>query len=524
MADDRLSWFRFEVDGRSATYGAGGDGPPVVFLHGWALGSRAYKRAVRRLMRRGCRVYAPSMPGFGGTADLPGPSVSIADYAGWTEAFMDAVGIGEPALVVGHSFGGGVAIKLAQTYPDRVGYLVLLNSVGVATNRPVWEWALRLGGELLPTRQGIETMRAMRDDFVANLVRNPLGLIRAGELARKADLRDELAELRERGLPVLALMTTDDGVIPRTAFEALCNAVGTDGRLVSGRHSWLLADPDSFDEVLANVVEVRVADHRAAVATSRAADVADALRDTKVPRRVVGALLRDAPPLWLMSASPTVLAGDLALCHPTFGRDEVRAVARQMHDPNTFRLTVVAADRRGLLADTAGVLGAHGLSIAAASAATWPKRGIALHSLTITDAAEVEPTTWERLGHDLRAVGAHGGNLRPAFEPSGRASVTINETGADHTLVRIAATDQIGLLSAICRWFADHGVSIESLHATTEDGNARDVLVVTGPFDASVLARHLSGGAAGTASGSIRATRHRERPVTVKKGTSTLQL
>src|SRR5205807_1350315 len=118
-----------------------------------------------------------------------------------------------------------------------------------------------------------------------------------------------------------------------------------------------------------------------------------------------------------MSAHPAVLAGDVALCHPTFGRGEVRAVARQMHDPNTFRLTVVAADRRGLLADTAGVLGAHGLSITEASAATWPKRGIALHALTITDAAEVESTTWKELGADLRAVGAHGGEMRPAFKP-----------------------------------------------------------------------------------------------------------
>jgi pimeloyl-ACP methyl ester carboxylesterase/predicted amino acid-binding ACT domain protein len=492
MTDDHLSWFRFEVDGRRATYGAGGDGPPVVFLHGWALGSRAYKRAVRRLMRRGCRVYAPSMPGFGGTADLPGPSISIADYADWTDAFMAAVDIDEPALVVGHSFGGGVAIKLAQAHPERVSYLVLLNSVGVVTERPIWEWALRLCGEILPTRQGVETMRAMRDDFVANLVRNPIGLLRAGELARKADLREELAELRERGLPVLALMTTDDGVIPKTAFEALCNAVGTEGQMLSGRHSWLLADPDSFDEVLANVVEVRVADHRAAVATGRAAEVADALRGTKVPKRVVGTLLREAPPLWLMSAPPPVLAADLALCHPKFGPDEVRAVARQIEGPSTVRLTIVASDRRGLLADTAGVLAAHGLSIAEASAATWAKQGIALHALTITGAVDLPPGAWERIGDDLRAVGMEGEKLRPVFAPSGRPIVTVDGTGSEQALVRVTANDEIGLLWAICRWFADHELSIESLHATTEEGLAHDVFLVTGRCDPPDLARHLT--------------------------------
>lgn len=496
MAEDRLSWYRLEVDGRAATFGAGGDGPPVVFLHGWALGSRAYKRAVRRLMRRGCRVYAPSMPGFGGTADLDGPSVSIADYAAWVDAFMEVVGISEPALVVGHSFGGGVAIKLAQAHPHRVGYLVLLNSVGVVAERPIWEWAMGLCGELLPTRHGIETMRAMRDDFVANLVRNPLGLIRAGELARRADLRDELEELRDRGLPVLALMTTGDGVIPRHAFEALCNAVGTEGRTVPGRHSWLLADADSFDEVLANVVEVRVARHRSELAPSRAAAIMQALRATKVPRGVVNHLLGRASPLWLMSAPPPVLAGDLVLCHPTFRPGEVRAVARPIEGPGAVRLTVVAADRHGLLADTAGVLASHGQSITEASAMTWAEPGLALHALSVANADDLDSEAWARLGDDLHAIGTADEKSRPAFTPSGRPIVTVDGASIDQTLVRVTANDQIGLLWAICQWLADHSISIDALHASTENGLAQDVFLVTGAFDPNELEAHLAAGPA----------------------------
>ena len=61
-SDDHLSWHRTTVSGRRAVYGVGGaDGPPVVFLHGWALGSRAYKRAMRRLTSRGCRVIRPRL-------------------------------------------------------------------------------------------------------------------------------------------------------------------------------------------------------------------------------------------------------------------------------------------------------------------------------------------------------------------------------------------------------------------------------------------------------------------------------
>jgi len=492
VVDDHLTWQRIDVEGRRATYGVGGDGPPVVFLHGWALGSRAYTRAVRRLMRRGCRVYAPAMPSFGGTADLPGAAMSIEGYADWVDEFMGAVRIDEPALVIGHSFGGGVAIKLAETHPERVGYLVLLNSVGGPTNRPIWEWVVHLSREVIPTRQGIETMRAMRDDLVANLVRNPIGLLRAGELARGADLRRELAALRERGLPVLALTTDGDGVIPHAAFEALCSAVGTEGRVLTGRHSWLLADPDSFDEVLGNVVEVRVAHHHAVAATGRAREVAEALRATSIPPRVADRLLRDAPPLWLMSAPARVLAADLALCHPNLGPREVRAVARPIEGSTALRLTVVAHDRPGLLADTTGVLAAHGLAVGEASAATWSGRGIALHALTLHDAVQVASGGWERIGADLRAAGTGGHHPGPSFVAVGRASVTVNGTEPERILVRVTAPDQIGLLNEICRWFADSALSIESLHAATDEATAHDVFLVAGRCDASELAAHLS--------------------------------
>ena len=67
-------------------------------------------------------------------------------------------------------------------------------------------------------------------------------------------------------------------------------------------------------------------------------------------------------------------------------------------------------------------------------------------------------------------------------------------TGQDtgRTVVRVVAPDQLGLLWAACRWFADNDVSIEATNASTVDGVARDVFVVTGEFDADALAGYLS--------------------------------
>jgi predicted amino acid-binding ACT domain protein len=370
-----------------------------------------------------------------------------------------------------------------------VRYLVLLNSVGTAdVSRPLWSWAYHFSRELLPRPRNVDLLQAISGDVVGNVLRHPLGLWQTSELARRADLTRELADLRAGAVPMLALTTDGDGVIPHVAFDALCAAVGTEGRVVPGRHSWLLADPAHFGQVLANVVEVQVAEHRSVHAVTRAEEVARLLAETEVPRSLVD----EAAPLWLLSEEPAVLAGDLALCHPPLAAGEVRAVARSIEASSAVRLTVVAADRPGLLADSAAVLAGRDITITHASAVTWPGAGLAMHALIVVPEDALDDAAWTRIGVDLKAMEARGSVPAPAFEPRGDAIVSVHGPTTERSLVRVTAVDQVGLLWAICRWFADHGVSIESVHATTVDGSAEDTFVVTGACDADDLAEHLS--------------------------------
>ena len=189
---DGLEWWTCEVQERSASFAVGGQGLPVVFLHGWGLGHRAYQHALRELVRRDCRVHAPALPGFGGTADLPARQRTIEGYAAWVDAFIETIGIGRPALVVGHSFGGGVAIRLAHDAPSRVRHLVLINSVGHPAGstgpalvpqpavRPTWEYGLHFAKELFFTPDGYRTVQAMSEDLIRNMVANPRALVEIG--------------------------------------------------------------------------------------------------------------------------------------------------------------------------------------------------------------------------------------------------------------------------------------------------------------------------------------------------------
>lgn len=265
-----LTWKTVEVQGRPASYGEVGEGTPLVFLHGWALRESTYRRALGHLARRGIRVLAPSLPGFGGTAGLSHHDTTIAGYARWVVDFCRAVGLDPGVYVVGHSFGGGVGIRLAHDHPEWADLLVLVNSVGGAVwrrdgdgehrplaNRPLWDWGLHLPYDLLRrSDEARKVLPVVLPDATRNLVRNPRGFLRAMNLARQADLRPELETLRRRGVPVVILWGSEDKLLPAESLDGLVDALGGEPQVVSGSHGWLIADPECFAELMTNVVQV----------------------------------------------------------------------------------------------------------------------------------------------------------------------------------------------------------------------------------------------------------------------------
>ena len=255
------------VQGKPAAYSVAGEGMPVVLLHGWALAQHTYRKVIEAIAEQGCYVIAPSLPGFGGTGDLPGDSFSMKGYARWVAELLDVLGIDEPVVLVGHSFGGGVAIQLAHDLPERARSLVLVNSIGGSAwrsgrrlrsvaERPLWDWGLHFPGDVWPVRQATRVLPVIFEDFLPNLIRNPRAIVKVANLARRVDLRAELERLRDRGVPITILWASRDGIIPRESFEALCVASGVEGTVIDGSHSWLLADPQQFGEVITNDVRV----------------------------------------------------------------------------------------------------------------------------------------------------------------------------------------------------------------------------------------------------------------------------
>jgi len=95
-----------------------GSGPLVVLLHGFPEFWWSWRRQIEPLSKH-FRVVAVDMRGYN-ESDKPDSGYSVANLATDIRDLIDQLGEGEPALLVGHDWGGLVAYQTAMDWPDRV--------------------------------------------------------------------------------------------------------------------------------------------------------------------------------------------------------------------------------------------------------------------------------------------------------------------------------------------------------------------------------------------------------------------
>jgi pimeloyl-ACP methyl ester carboxylesterase len=167
-----------DANGIKTNYLEAGRGDPVVLIHGSGPGVTAYAnwRLVMPALAERFRVLAPDMVGFGFSERPTNITYGVQTWADQVVGLMDTLEISR-AHLVGNSFGGAIALRIATQHPDRAGKLVLMGSMGVPF--PITEGLERVWGY----EPSFENMRQVLDVF-----------------AYSRDLvNDELAEVRYRG-------------------------------------------------------------------------------------------------------------------------------------------------------------------------------------------------------------------------------------------------------------------------------------------------------------------------------------
>ena len=209
------------VDGYEIHYLVGGNGKPLVLIHG--LGSRGADWAdlIPALIRGGYRIYAPDLLGYGFSSKPTDASYSIPLQASIVQGFLDSLRLSQVDMA-GWSMGGWIAMRVALDQPDRIRRLVLLDSAGLrfklsfdpALFEPSSPEQLTALEELLSPRphaipQFLTTAMLRRGVKLEWVVRRSVDSMMTGN-----DLLD--GKLSSLAMPVLVGWGKEDRLIPLT--------------------------------------------------------------------------------------------------------------------------------------------------------------------------------------------------------------------------------------------------------------------------------------------------------------------
>jgi len=147
----------------SSTYGVAGD-PAMILLHGWPLDRSLWAEVASDLVAEGFRVVCPDLPGFGASPPLDAEDWTVEAYADEVADVLRGLGT-ERVAVAGHSFGGYVALALADANADLVAGLGLVASrTGADTD------AARAGRQATIAKVRAQGTQALLPDLAAKLL------------------------------------------------------------------------------------------------------------------------------------------------------------------------------------------------------------------------------------------------------------------------------------------------------------------------------------------------------------------
>jgi pimeloyl-ACP methyl ester carboxylesterase len=262
----RLRWFE------------AGSGPNLVLLHGFGGAASNWTLVAPALATR-FRVFVPELPGHGGSSALPGPAERLDPYADRVAAFLHA-----PAVVVGHSLGGVIALRMAVRCPEVVRGVILAGSAGIGSGTRRSQRALTFVALVQPGKRVSRLRRAFaRQALLRQLafgvvgVADPKGLdvvaaegfltgsglhtdVRAaGDALVRTDPRIDLERVR---CPSMVLHGARDLQVPlRDAFEyarrlrAPLRVIADCGHLLIGERPRAVVD--AIEEFLDGIGEIQ---------------------------------------------------------------------------------------------------------------------------------------------------------------------------------------------------------------------------------------------------------------------------
>ena len=241
-----------EIEARVIETGAG---PRVVFLHG-LVGLNEHWQPVVDRVRTSLRCVRVELP----LLDLTGSDCSIQGVTDLTIAYLERAKAG-PVVLVGNSFGGHVALRIALHRPDLVRGLVLAGSSGLfertlvkgAPVRPPKDWLREKIAELFYDAAYMREEDVDRAHAVLSTRQGARAMVRLSRTARRNHLGDQIGEI---ACPTQLIWGKQDIVTPPSAAQGFLDLM-PDARITwvdRCGHTPMLEAPDTFARALVGFV------------------------------------------------------------------------------------------------------------------------------------------------------------------------------------------------------------------------------------------------------------------------------
>ena len=222
---------RLDLAGIPTTILEGGDGRPVVLLHGPGEYAAKWIRVIPKLVKS-CKVIVPDMPGHGESI-VPEGRIEADHVFDWVKALI-AKTCSAPPVLVGQILGGAIAARFASRHAELLSSLVLVDTLGLVRFQPAPEFGQALSDFLAEPNGQTHDCLWRHCAFDLERLRERMGtdwdLIRAYNLDRARDMTLHATQqslMEQFGMPAI--------------LEAELNSIMVSTTLIWGRHD--LATP-----------------------------------------------------------------------------------------------------------------------------------------------------------------------------------------------------------------------------------------------------------------------------------------